>query len=65
VDELLAEEQRKGGIDEVGFRRHKSEKVMNEKSVTKCKPYNGFITSSDRINPGGVLLSIAHFRFIR
>ncbi len=55
MDELLAEEQRKGGLDDIaplrgaGFKRHKSEKVMmKNKSVTKCKPYNGLITSSDR-----------------
>jgi len=50
----LAEEQRKGGLDDIaplcgaGFKRHKSEKVINEKSATKCKLNNGFITSSDR-----------------
>jgi hypothetical protein len=38
---------------------------MNEKSAIKCKLNNGFITSSDRIIPDGLLLSIAHFRFIR
>jgi hypothetical protein len=32
-----------------GFIRHTSEKVMTEKSVIKCKPNNGFITSSDRV----------------
>jgi len=53
VDKLLAEE-RKGGREGIaplrgaGFKRHKSEKVMNEKSVTKCKLNNGLFTSSDR-----------------
>jgi len=51
----LAEEQRKGGIDGIaplrgaGFKRHKSEKVMIEKSGIKCKLNAGFITSSDRV----------------
>jgi len=71
MDELLAEKQREGGPDGIaplrgaGFKRHKSEKVMIKKSVTECKPNNGLTTSSDRVIPGGLLLSIARFRFTR
>ena len=53
MDKLLP--KKKGGrsngpLRRAGFKRHKSEKVMmKNKSVTKCKPINGFITSSDRV----------------
>jgi len=38
---------------------------INTKSDKKCQLSIGFICSSDRINPGELLLSIALFRFIR
>jgi hypothetical protein len=65
VDELLPEEQRKGGTDGLGFKRHKPERVLKVNPSKNCKAIDGLIRYLTGIIPGGLLLSIARFRFIR
>ena len=61
----MAEEQREGGLDGLGFKRHKSERVLKVNPFMDCKPIDGLIRYLTGINPGELLLSIARFRFIR